>query len=600
MGYSFKSLIEDKYLSNIEERIKPFLYHNYKNIYFKTHLDYIKYISYNESSIEKVYIKGLNDASYKLMILVSSNIELHGDNFNSECREIFLLIKAFCKFDEDLSDFYIYEIEEYNKEKNFDYDLTDMLIPYIKKEKYDTLADEIIKEYYKEFYYNNAKMDPIILAKRLGLTIKYVKFKDSTISGKIYFDDTKLSNGNIVPKNTIKVNANYNKNIQNFTILHECAHYLLHRRAFKLQKIYLKRPMWLELNKTGITLNASIDSQTVKGMEQQANFLASSLLISSDALKYKFEREYDSIKLLPKIEQISQLDQLIFKLAKDFNSSISAMKIRLINLGYDIVRGFYIYVDGKKLRPYLFNSKELASDETYAICENDMQIFISTTKMDLSLYNYVESHICLIHSKYVKRDNNNLYLTDYARCHLDECAIKFKVDLRNEKNNDLELKDIRVLNRKSNNEAELVVKAIREYNKKETFIHNAEYDEALIRQANLYKRLTTDPASCLKKIKEYSGFTRQELQDLTHLSRNTVENYLSGNTNYKQSTLLNLLFNMQCPSDSIEHVLKQAGCQIIYNKGSEQLYLQTAIMMYWYYPIEKIKEYLISNNVNIF
>ena len=101
----------------------------------------------------------------------------------------------------------------------------------------------------------------------------------------------------------IKVNRKDGITRQRFTVAHEIAHFLLHKHV-------------IDSNEKGIIDNVLYRSNTSNRNEIEANHLDAYIVMPSEVVKKIWREEKD-------------LDQL----ANDFNVSVSALKLRLENLG---------------------------------------------------------------------------------------------------------------------------------------------------------------------------------------------------------------------------------------------------------------------------
>ena len=98
-----------------------------------------------------------------------------------------------CKGDlaQHLDDFSIYApVEVYNGRYKQDDPLSDALVPLIKKENLDKEAEKILKEFFPSALETPMAIDPIVLANKLGLTVRVVHLsKEGRIFGKCIFKD---------------------------------------------------------------------------------------------------------------------------------------------------------------------------------------------------------------------------------------------------------------------------------------------------------------------------------------------------------------------------------------------------------------------------
>lgn len=118
----------------------------------------------------------------------------------------------------------------------------EFLLPILYEKDYEWLAHEIISRYFPE---DPERLDAQELARRMGLRVWDVHFKDRTILGQIYYDfsNTELldDNGNSytarIPPGTILISRDNCSApaVRSSTIAHECSHMYLDRWYFLLQ-----------------------------------------------------------------------------------------------------------------------------------------------------------------------------------------------------------------------------------------------------------------------------------------------------------------------------------------------------------------------------
>ena len=349
-----------------------------------------------------------------------------------------------------LSDFKIKNIEEYNGDKTkLESPLTGDFVPLMNKDNYDEYANKILEKYYPEALKTPMAIDVDLLAERMGLKVVRAKIdENSLIFGQIYFfeDDVIVFDaaGNSsqvhVDKNTILIddeaNFLYSFGSRNMTVVHECVHFRYHYRAFLFAQMLDE-----QLKNISCKTFGGIDAKstaTLVRIEKQANALAPYILMPKDQFK---QMAYDLIKDYGRIYGGNSLDHLPFvieELASKFKVTKYAVRKRLIDIGITEAIGVINWVDDTYIRPYSFKKDSLKSNETFTISIADVssQLLIQSTTLNILNtcgFVYVENHIVLNDVKYVQKNKKGeLILTEYARFHLDECAVKFGIKYKNE------------------------------------------------------------------------------------------------------------------------------------------------------------------------
>lgn len=120
------------------------------------------------------------------------------------------------------------------------------------------------------------------------------------------------------------------------------------------------------------------------------------------------------------------LKQVLEETAKEFGVSVAACRRRYIQLGYPVMHGICQYIDGAYVPPYCFNPDSLEKNQTYTVSLNMAQEILKKNPklrrmMMKGRLRFVEHHFVIADSRYVTKD---MQLTDYAREHLNECAVK--------------------------------------------------------------------------------------------------------------------------------------------------------------------------------
>lgn len=602
MGYSFRNYIEKRYMEQIEKKVRSFLLYN------KEKMDFLsKYNDVNWIDIEDVYIKNLfayaSEGNKVLInIIVEAYLTIKEYNYAEGYNDSFgthqwFLVKCIFDLKNDEKEFVIKEVEEFSSLGKNQNRLSDSLIPYIKKEKLDDIASKILDKIYPSVVHSGS-LNPYVLIQKFGLKIEEVSFKKEGTLGQIFFDDVKTKSGKIIKANTIRVSKSDFEENKNFTIMHEVSHYILHRFAFMLEKKYKKKNFYIKCLTDGTALTQA-DIGDIEAMEWQANALAAHMLMPKEnVLRYTNEKLQECIQLFPDI--IEAYEHFIMDMAKHYGVPFISAKIRLAELGYDFSQGIYIYVDGHKVKSHCFKEGSLKLNETYCISEQDAAFLMmkNLNIEELQAYVFVDNFIVINSNKYIKRDSNNrMILTDYALHHMDECALKFEVKYSTNGQCD-DFVFYKILSRKSN-KAEMVVNVETNIRNSISCNNQKEYEEYRKVVYELRNSMTTNIWECLRKVREYSGYTIEEIIEGTNISKTTVEKYFyNKDISYSREILLKLLFFMNCPGQVIKIILNNAGCPLMFCNESHQ-WLDFTIEHYWIYPYDEIIRFLEKKGIKL-
>ena len=107
-------------------------------------------------------------------------------------------------------------------------------------------------------------------------------------------------------------------------------------------------------------------------MEWQANALTPRILMPANMVRLKYEelRKLIFEKGETRTRKIHEI--AIPVLAQFFQVTITSAKIRLLELGYDEVKGIYNYVDNHYTLPHVYNRKpNIKPNQTFSTLQTD-------------------------------------------------------------------------------------------------------------------------------------------------------------------------------------------------------------------------------------
>ncbi|ARD98506.1 MULTISPECIES: ImmA/IrrE family metallo-endopeptidase [Lactococcus] len=407
-----------------------------------THLEKTSHDSLQDLEVRTVYVEDVPFMQLNFDVVVVAKLVMGENLFDS-----WLRISCTGDLEKQLEDFHILSVSVYQGKASYQKPLSDTLLPYLHRDQLDELASGIIKQYYPEALLTSQVLDAMKFAQNLGLDIKMRKLsKAGTTFGETIFTDTKvkiydkisdcmveeeIKGGTILIDPSHYLTRNYGA--VNNTIVHECVHWLLHRKAFTLARLFQPKMRFLRSSFSNKT--------TLDWIEWQANTLSPRLQMPLVHFKKKVD-ELQGIYHYLNGEQSNLIGEMIYvidNLSNFYHVSKMAAKIRLLNVGFEGARGIYKYVDGHYVQPYVFERGVLSQTQTFAIPLEET-IRQSTTNKDLQEklktgnYLYVDSHFCLNDPKYLQTNKfGRLELTEYARLHIEECCLIFELVVQDKK-----------------------------------------------------------------------------------------------------------------------------------------------------------------------
>lgn len=448
---SFKTYIFNRFYNDFHEAISIFISENHEKLDIKSwHVDQIDETYLDDINIKHVFINDLPGMKIAFDVLIEAVFEIHEiDRRHDKYDEISNWFKISCvgNLEKDLDDFNIEYVEIYSHKEKQTKPLSDTLVPIIKKENLEAVAEDFLNTYFPEALKEPVYINPVELADKMNLTVEHKHITDDfSTFGQIFFVDTETNyydkNNNEyrtidVAAGTIFVDpdAFFLRNLGsvNNTIVHECVHWHLHRKAFQLERLYNENATQIQCQVIGGVKDSAIQAST-DFMEWHANALTPRIQMPFYQTKIKaaeFIRKYR--RDIPGARIIDIMEYVIDEIANYFMVSRLAAKIRMIDIGYEEAIGTFNYVDGKYVQPHTFKKGSLKKNQTFSISEKDalIQGFINPNlreKLNTGNYIFVDSHFCINHPKYVQYNMwGEAYLTDYARYHMDECCLVFDI-----------------------------------------------------------------------------------------------------------------------------------------------------------------------------
>ena len=466
----------------------------------------------------------------------------------------------------ELKDFKIERIEEFDRKQKLTYAMTDHLVPFIPPDRLDEFALRILKNYYPEALESEGPVDAYELAKRMGLKVhKCAITKDGSVFGRIYFrravgeiynrKEGKIKRGWVEPKtvlidkNALLLNSCRSENI---TLAHECTHYALHYKAFEFRRLCDKSLTHIQCEVTGDIQGIERKSEA-SYMEYHATEIAPRIIMP----KPTFQKKVDSIIKDTLLETrysdiIDVIELVITQVAEFYKVPKSVAKKRMVDAGYEEAVGALIYVDGKYVKPHRASKKGiLGKKQTYSISEEEMITAIISNqelyeRIGTGRYTFVDSHMVLNTPKYVTRDDEGYStLTRYARLHMEECCLTFEIEFRDTTKYNEQYYSICVLNRDSESPYEFTIRF------KGGFEHSTpEKQKELMEKTwqeeyDVYMSLPRDFKGTVEALKKWRGMTNRELAEDMCVSEKTVERIINGEHKTTINTIVAMCLSLQ-------------------------------------------------------
>ena len=434
-------------------------------------------------------------------------------------------------------------------------------------------AEQFLKRHYPEALLQPMYLDPVELTNRMGLTVlKHNIDKDTSVFGQIYFSETDAElydfqtdtviNKHVTP-GTIIVDPDvvFQRNLGAFnnTIVHECVHWDLHKKAFALEQLFNDEIRQIKCKVVGGT--AGFSNEATKWMEWQANSLAPRIQMPLKMFTKKASELINRYRKEAGTNELCDIVQpVIEELAVFFQVSKLAAKLRMIDAGFDVARGAFIYIDGHYVKPFSYKKGAISDKETYSIPAKDaaIQFLINPLLQNANQYVYVDSHIILNHPKFVyKNVDGETVMTDYARLHMDKCCLSFELSVKGGYNTDYHRECF--LNRDKGTPVDFNIEFTGANGELDDTQRNALIKDLAMEEATVLNGLSNDYTAAWKEVLKWRGLSNAKLSQIITVSEKTIGNIINGNSEGTLNSVVLMCLGANLPYDISMYLIDRSG-----------------------------------------
>lgn len=612
---SFKEYVSSRFENEIFNSISSYLVGNKDNLSLRLYnVEYIDYIELMDATVKHVPVNDLPGSEIEFDILVEADIYVrqNSNRYGEKEEDTTEWFRFSCRGDleKNLDDVTVSDPEEFVNKTFHESPLDDSLVPYIRKNEYDNAASDFLKAAgFDAALTAPMHIDPLKVAEAFGLEIKRAQLsEDRSLFGRIYFCDDEVDVYEDGEKKTIPVRgktiyidpmANYLKNFGQLdnTIIHECFHWHKHRKAYELERLYNERATSI-----GCMVVGGVEGDSRKStewMERQANSITPRIQIPMHSLKVHMANLIAKYRKLG-FEYPEMLEPIIDEVAVFYNVSRTAAKIRLIDAGFNEAAGTFNYVDGHYVRPHSWKKDSIKPNQTFTIPEVDAAIqsfrdihnLVSTGE-----YEYVESHFVYRSPKYITTDENgNHIMTEYARWHMDECALVFDLSLLNGDVYGERYHTECFLNKDEHSPFQFGYKYCGDEPltpEKEKEALNAYLMEA----QTIANGFTSDFSYCMKESKKLLGLSYNEIADRVEMDERQVRRIFAGDSGSLES-IIAVIFAMELPPQLSLPLMERSPHRLMANKD-EHNWIRIAFMTEWGKSMDEVRAELSKHGVTL-
>lgn len=531
-------------------------------------------------NVEYVWIDDLPGMAIQFDVALSVVFEIHEADYHydeTEEKKIWMMVRCRGDLAKDLEDFEIFEVSDFKGKNRVRKPMDDALVPVINKDNLEKVAEQFLRDHYKKALLEPIWVDPIELAKSMGLKVRFVNItQEGSVFGRSYFHEceTELYNpendqvfSEIIPEKTILVDKAvafmYVLGATNNTIIHECVHWDKHQKAFALERLYNKELTNIGCRVEGGVVGNKAEWNAVDWMEWQANALTPKIQMPKvmflkyvDGLISQYRRDLKAYDMIDIIEPI------IISIEEKFGVSKVAAKIRLLEVGYEEALGAFTYIDGRYVKPHKAKKGFLQKHQTFCVPVQDALIettFNPALKAMIAdgIYKYIDSHFVVNSPTYVETDMfGEESLTHYARNHMDECCLVFDLSIKSKVSEKYHSECF--LNRDKSSEIVFEAHFREKDNKSDNHVKMIkDYNADLLAVA---RKLPMNFSGALDALIVWSEMTEEELAEAAEISEKTIQRLRNTEPdNVSIETVVQLSIGMQLPPVLSGCLLKASG-----------------------------------------
>lgn len=624
-GHSFSDYIKRKCYNGLFSAAEDYIRENASDLGLKTNrVHRIGMIELQDITIQRVYISDLPGMKLAFDVGLELEVVIKEDDYHYDETDInYPWIRISCVGDlsKALDDWKIVHIEPFDRKDASCNSLSDALVPYIRHDELENIATSFLEDFYPEALEITERgtlpvwVDPELLAKRLQLKIMPHRIReDSSIFGQLYFVDTdaKMFDDCAEESRTVRIEGqtivvdpmNFllrNLGSYNNTIIHECVHWVKHRKVFELEKLFNDDASCISCEVIG-GAKSSATKKTTEMMEWQANQLTPRIQMPAGPFKAK-ANEYITkfMKETNARHEVDVMEMVIAQLEIVFGVSKQAAKIRLVELGFESAIGTYTFLDNHYVKPHAFRRGSLKVNQTFSISAQDAAIerFCNPELKERTKngdYLFIDNHYVYNAPLYVSRENNGqLTMTEYARTHMDECCLVFdmKVTSRHGSN----YHTVCFLNREES-DITFEIKFHNGYQNAPQERQIAMRQKQLEEEIAIRKKMTDDPEQCMELLLDWRKTNYTELGLEIDRNPKTISRIAKGETSTTVETAALICFGLHLPPVISDKLLSVLNCNLSPIKVEHQ-WIHEALSLKYPEPVWAIQKYLADYGVKI-
>jgi len=540
-------------------------------------------------TITSLYTEALKDDYVYIHCAVSVSVIITGyaygkrkGDIDQDTALLWLSMKLKARFIDQFQDMEVVDVRLLEDRESFRIQAasTKNFVPYIQEKDLEYHATQILKKYYPKALEVPMALPLAKLVKAMGVKVLTGHLKGG-VFGKCYFIDKNAKDKDGKPvtikRGTIVCDNNaffyYGVGSLNNTIVHECVHWELHRKFFALLHLLNSSLSNITCTVLGEDIKTIDDSlmEEYKWMEWQANALAPRILMPADMTKLKFEQIKAEVISSGETSLVKVYEQTINRLATFFDVTITSVKIRLLELGYDYLKGIHDYIDNSHTKSYLYNASKIKPEQSFSASFYDAVANGTINKqlrdcLEKRTIVYASGFFVINNKKYTYKDKETgkQELTDYALEHMDECCLVFNHERKNHNSFNDRYYSMCFLARSRGKEFNSNVNSADEHNSAilESASQLADLSDEIfeIQEANnLVRNMNGSFAESLAFLMKENGFSNNSLYSESYINDHKIAQFLSGEKEPSKGEVLAICAAMHLHPIVTHKLLEVAG-----------------------------------------
>ena len=164
-------------------------------------------------------------------------------------------------------------------------------------------------------------------------------------------------------------------------------------------------------------------------MEKQANRGAYALMMPAADMQRRIKNELGKEGVFRNFGE--KYERIGIELSEQLHLPHFRIRARMIQLGHIEAKGSLNYIDRRLIKPFAFDPDSWKKSEiTYVVSKSTADMLYKQNRdfravMDSGRYVYADGHIVRHESRFVKKDCDELFLTDEAAKRVDDCCLRF-------------------------------------------------------------------------------------------------------------------------------------------------------------------------------